>query len=270
LENKGNAILNYPLSANQTNIWNLECLFLGTPINVITTEIRLNHRVRYSLIQEAINIVLEKDVSLRTRICLEDGIPRQYTVPFQKQTFPFLDFSMTDEEGIAHWATTISKDPLPLYDEPLFQCMIYRIDANSAGILVRMHHIISDGWTQLMFCNRIGQTYLELVEGTQPSLEEAPPYLNHLEAENDYFDSDVYQIDKEFWQSQLEKAGPPTSIKTFKGNNLSPVGRRKTFQLPQTLNHSIYSFCVENRVAPFRCFISHWLRIWHESPGKKP
>jgi amino acid adenylation domain-containing protein/thioester reductase-like protein len=254
LENKGNAILNYPLSANQTNIWNLECLFLGTPINVITTEIRLNHRVRYSLIQEAINIVLEKDVSLRTRICLEDGEPKQYTVPFQKETFPFLDFSMTDEEGIAHWAKTMSKDPLPLYDEPLYRCIVYRIDANSAGILIRMHHIISDGWTQLMFCNRIGQTYLELVAGKQPSLEEAPPYLNHLEAEKEYFDSDVYQADKEFWQKQLEKAGPPTSIKTFKGNNLSPVGRRKTFQLPQTLNHAIYSFCMENRIAPFSVF----------------
>jgi len=254
LENKGNAILNYPLSANQTNIWNLECLFLGTPINIITTEIRLNHRVRYSLIQEAINIVLEKDVSLRTRICLDDGVPKQYTVPFQKETFPFLDFSMTDEEGIAHWATTMSKDPLPLYDEPLYRCIIYRIDANSAGILVRMHHIISDGWTQLMFCNRIGQTYLELVAGKQPSLEEAPPYLNHLEAEKEYFGSETYQADKEFWQNQLEKAGPPTSIKTFKGNNLSPVGKRKTFQLPQTLNHSIYAFCLENRIAPFSVF----------------
>ena len=254
MENKGNAILNYPLSANQTNIWNLECLFLGTPINVITTEIRLNHRVRYSLIQEAINIVLEKDVSLRTRICLEDGEPKQYTVPFQKEIFPFLDFSMTDEEGIAHWATTMSKDPMPLYDEPLYRCIVYRIDANSAGILVRMHHIISDGWTQLMFCNRIGQTYLELVEGNQPSLEEAPPYLNHLEAEKEYFESEIYQVDKEFWQKQLEKAGPPTSIKTFKGNNLSPVGRRKTFQLPQTLNHAIYSFCMENRIAPFSVF----------------
>jgi amino acid adenylation domain-containing protein/thioester reductase-like protein len=254
LEKKGNAILNYPLSANQTNIWNLECLFLGTPINAITTEIRLNHRVRYSLIQEAINIVLEKDVSLRTRICMEDGVPKQYTVPFQKETFPFLDFSMTDEEGIAHWATTMSKDPLPLYDEPLYRCIVYRIDANSAGILIRMHHIISDGWTQLMFCNRIGQTYLELVAGKQPSLEEAPPYLNHLEAEKEYFSSDVYQSDKEFWQNQLEKAGPPTSIKTFKGNSLSPVGRRKTFQLPQTLNHAIYSFCMENRIAPFSVF----------------
>jgi amino acid adenylation domain-containing protein/thioester reductase-like protein len=254
LEIKGNTILKFPLSANQTNIWNLECLFLGTPINVITTEIRLNHRVRYSLIQEAINIVLEKDVSLRTRICLEDGVPKQYTVPFQKETFPFLDFSMTDEEGLSHWASTMSKDPLPLYEEPLYRCIVYRIDGNSAGILVRMHHIISDGWTQLMFCNRIGQTYLELVAGKQPTLEEAPPYLNHLEAEKDYFGSDIYQADKEFWQNQLEKAGPPTSIKTFKGNSLSPVGRRKTFHLPQTLNHAIYSFCMENRIAPFSVF----------------
>ena len=67
-------------------------------------------------------------------------------------------------------------------------------------------------------------------------------------------DPEVYQIDKEFWKNQLEKAGPPTSIKTFKGNNLSPVGRRKTFQLPQTLNHAIYSFCMENRIAPFSVF----------------
>jgi amino acid adenylation domain-containing protein/thioester reductase-like protein len=254
LEKKGNSVTYHPLSANQTNIWNLESLFLGTPINVITTEIRLNHRVRYSLIQEAINIVLEKDVSLRTRIHLEEGVPKQYAVPYEKEIFPFLDFSMTDEEGITHWAETMSKDPMPLYDEPLYRFVVYRIDANSAGILVRMHHIISDGWTQLMLCNRIGQTYLELVAGKQPTLEEAPPYLNHLEAEKEYFNSDEYEDDKEFWQNQLEMAGPPTSIKTFKGNNLSPVGRRKTYQLSQTLNHAIFSFCMENRIAPFSVF----------------
>ncbi len=254
MEKSGNSFIYYPLSANQTNIWNLECLFLGTPINVITTEIRINHRVHYSLIQEAINIVLERDVSLRTRIHLEDGVPKQYIVPYEKETFSFLDFSMTDEEGIAHWATTMSQDAMPLYDEPLYRCVVYRIDNNSAGILVRMHHIISDGWTQLMFCNRVGQTYLELVAGKQPSLEEAPPYLNHLEAEKEYFDSVDYAEDKEFWASQIEMAGPPTSVKTFRGNGISPVGRRKTFQLPQTLNHSIYSFCLENRIAPFSVF----------------
>lgn len=254
MDKSGNAITYYPLSANQTNIWNLECLFFGTPINVITTEIRINHRVHYSLIQEAINTVLSKDVSLRTRIHLEEGVPKQYSVPYEKETFPYLDFSMTDEEGIAHWATTMSQDPLPLYDEPLYQCVIFRIDNNTAGILVRMHHIISDGWTQLMFCNRVGQTYLELVSGKQPSLDEAPPYLNHLEAEKEYFQSEEYIEDKCFWQGQIETAGPPTSLKTFKGNSLSPIGRRKTFQLPQTLNHAIYSFCMENRIAPFSVF----------------
>lgn len=251
----GNSAFYYPLSANQGNIWNLECLYSGTPINVITTEIRFSNRIHYSLIQEAINIVLERDVSLRTRITLgEDGVPVQYTIPFERETFPLLDFSMTDGEGVHHWASTVSREPIPLYDSPLYRFMVFRADGNTAGILVRMHHIISDGWTQLMLCNRIGQTYLELVEGMQPTLSEAPPYKEHLEAEREYFESEEFQNDKEFWAGQLEQAGAATTIKTFKGNAISPIGKRKGYKLPQTLNHAIYTFCMENRIAPFSVF----------------
>lgn len=251
----GTQSLYYQLSANQSNIWHLECLYSGTPLNLITTEIRFSNRIHYSLLQEAINLVLERDVSLRTRIHLgEDGVPVQYTVPYEREAFPLLDFSMTDEEGICHWASTVSRDPIPLYDSPLYRFFVFRVDSNSAGILVRMHHIISDGWTQLMVCNRIGQVYLDLVAGKQPDLPEAPPYTNHLEAEQEYFNSEEFQADREFWAGQLAQAGPPTTPKTFKGNVLSPIGKRKSYKLPQTLNHAIYNFCIENRIAPFSVF----------------
>ena len=244
----------FALSLSQHNIWDLECIIPGTSVNNISTTIRIRGRVDMVALQESIYRVLETDASLRTRLTLEDGVPVQYHAPFFREDFPVYDFSGSGGQGLESWEKAVTRETIPLTGGPLYRFILFRTGENSGGVLVKLHHIISDGWSQVMVCNKIGQTYLALLAGKEPELSEAPDYELHVEEEQEYLSSRAYKKDEEYWRTILQKAGEPSVLKSVSSAAVSPVGRRVSYDLPQVLNHAIYSFCLEKRVAPFAVF----------------
>lgn len=244
----------FPLSLSQKNIWDLEKAYPGTSINNISTTVKIRGRIDFVLLQKSIQLVLEADPSLRMQITLENEEPVQYCVPYEMQNFEIYDFSNTDQEGIHSWETAISHEVLPVLDAPLYRFVLYRSGENSGGVFVKLHHIISDGWSQMLVCSRIGQIYLELLSGSEPDLDEIPEYWLHVQDEQDYLESKAYQRDKKYWEQVVNNFSEPSVIKTMNSAAVSPVGRRVSYQLPHVLNHAIYSYCVKNRVAPFAVF----------------
>ena len=244
----------FPLSRSQRNIWDLEQTFPGTSMNNISATIRIRGRIDISVLQTALNTVLAADDSLRARITLRGKTPLQYHAPFSALNCPVLDFSLTNQEGIEHWETAVTREAVPLLDSPLCHFYLFRDGENSGGMLVKTHHIVSDGWSQLLLCNRIAQTYLSLLRGQAVPLDACPDYRVHVEEEEAYLTSRTFQKDLDYWTRTLAEAGPPSTLKTVRGAVLSPVGRRRTFRLPEVLNHAIYSFCTRHRVAPFAVY----------------
>lgn len=245
----------FPLSLSQKNIWNLECSLKGTSVNNLSATIQVEGRVDFVLLQKSIQMVLEADDSLRARIEQSaGGDPVQYHAPFVKEEFPVYDLSHTSREGIESWEAAMTREPIPVFDGPLYRFILFRAGENSGGVLVKMHHIISDGWAQLMVCNRIAQTYLNLLDGKPAGLEKSPSYELHIKEEQNYLSSRAYEKDRKYWEQILEESGEPSVLKAVSSAVVSPLGSRVSFDLPQVLNHAVYRFCTENRVAPFAVF----------------
>lgn len=245
----------FPLSLSQLNILNLERALSGTSVNNISTTVRIRGRVDFVALQKSINLVIESDMSLRTQlITAENGEILQYHAAYKEEVFPVYDFTNTSEDGIANWEQAVTRELIQLENSPLYRFVLFRDSENSGGILVKLHHIIADGWTQIMLCNKIGKTYLELLSGNFTEIEPAPDYRLHIEEEREYISSKAFDRDRKYWQDIVSKIGQPCSLKNVSGAAVSPVGRRMSFELPQIINHAIYSFCEEKRVAPFAVF----------------
>ena len=244
----------YPLSLSQQNIWDVERSCPDTSVNNICTTLHVRGRVDFSALQRAVLLVLQADGSLRARIVLEQGKPFQYQAPFQPEQIPIYDFSQSSLEGMESWEEAFTREVMPLLDAPLYRFVLLRTGENSGGLVIKMHHLISDGWTQVLLCNRIGQVYQDLLSGREPSLDPIPSYQAHVEEEQRYLASRAYARDKAYWQQVLDQAGEPSVLKSVRGAAVSYVGRRLTFDLPQDLDNDIYSFCVNRRVAPFSVF----------------
>jgi len=255
----------FPLSLNQMNIRALEQSMPGTSVNNISTTVRIQGRVDLVLLRDAVWLVLQADASLRTRITLRDGVPMQYHAPFEPIPLQLLDFSGADEESFAHWVAAASQTPLFATDAPLFRFILCRTGENAAVLFVQTHHIISDGWTQIMLCNRIGEAYLALLEGHAPALTDSPDYADYVAEEQEYLSSPAYEKDKAYWEEALRTAGDAAALRGVSGSTMSHVGRRTRFQLSGQLNHAICSFCREQRVSPFAVFYMALAAYLHRS-----
>lgn len=244
----------FPLSLSQLNILNLERSLSGTSVNNISTTIRITGRLDFPMLQKSISLVLESDPSLRTRLVEENGEVLQYHAPYVKETFPVYDFSNTSREGIENWENAVTRELIPLFDGPLYRFVLFRDSEKGGGVLVKLHHIIADGWSQVMLCNKIGQTYIRLIADQTPELPEAPDYQLHVLEEQEYLASKAFVKDERYWQETVSQMGEPSVLKSVNSATISPVGRRISFNLPEILNHAIYSYCEKNRVAPFAVF----------------
>ena len=244
----------YPLSNSQTNIWNLEQTYRGTSINVISETIRIRGTFDITIVQKCLNLILAADGSLRMRVTLVDQVPMQYEAPYRKQQFPVYDFTSTDESGIHYWEEAASREAMPVLDLPLCQFSILKFGVHEGGLLIRTHHLISDGWSQVLLINRIADTYLALVAGQQVELEVAPCYRLHVENEKQYRLSNTYVKDQAYWAQRMALDAQPASLKAYAGAAVSPIGCRVTFEFSQMLSQKVFTFCNQYRVAPFAVF----------------
>ena len=244
----------FPLSLSQQNILALERSLAGTSVNNISTTVRIRGRLDFAILTKSINMVIKNDSTLRTRLShTPDGL-MQYRVPFAHEDFPVYDFTNTSAEGIENWEVAVTREAIFADDAPLYRFILFRDSEYGGGILVKLHHIIADGWSQIMLCNKIGRIYLELLQGKEAEIEISPDYTLHIEEEQEYLASPAYRKDQRYWKRMVDSSDEPSSLKTINGATVSPVGKRLSFNLPQVINHAIFSYCQEKRVAPFAVF----------------
>lgn len=172
----------YPLSKSQLNIWSLEQSFQGISINNICETIRIRGIVDMALLQKCLNLIVESDSTLRTQITLDENqTPVQYEQAYVSHQFPVFDFSTTNQIGIEYWETSIAREVMPVLDAPLYYFAIIKAGEQEGGVLLKTHHLISDGWSQVSLINKIAQTYLALINGETVVLKPSPSYRLHVE-----------------------------------------------------------------------------------------
>ena len=78
----------FDFSMSQTNIWNLENRYVNTPMNVISCTVEITGQMNFELLQNALNLILKSDSSLRVQIRKIDGNAVQCEMPWQNTVFP--------------------------------------------------------------------------------------------------------------------------------------------------------------------------------------
>lgn len=250
----------FPLSISQRNIFNQELKFNNTPINNICTTLNIRGRVDFNLLQNIINQILELDDSFRTRFSDQEPV-LQYIHPYQSHIFPIFDFSLTNQEGIDQWTSTISRELMPLYDTDMYQFYLYKTEEMQGGVLIKTHHLISDGYTQVLLCNRIAEMYLKHVHEEEMIDPIIFSYQQHIEKEKQYLESKAYQRNQQYWTDITQKMPLAQSVKECNSASLTYIGKRLTFSLSEKQNHLVYQYCLKERISPFSLFYMA-LAIW--------
>ena len=258
----------YPLTIPQKGIWYIEKFHSGTSIAGIPATILLKMPIDFSLLEQAINLVIENNDAMRTRICMVDNEPRQYIEPYSYKTLEVKDFTGSVEGDLYTWNVMMSRTPIYEENADLFRFVLLKIDENTCGYFALLHHILSDAWSMVMTGKEIMRYYLELKEGIR-NQDKKPSYLDYIDEENAYINSERYKKDAGFWDEQFETLPEQVGIKARKTNEVGTEAARRTYALPDRLCAKIREYSISSDASMFAILMSAFILYFNRVTGSE-
>ncbi|OMF39086.1 non-ribosomal peptide synthetase, partial [Paenibacillus peoriae] len=257
----------FSLSQPQQRIWYTELLYPNRNTSTIIATVKIRGTVRIDALQQAMNWVIAQNDSFRIKITAQDGIPYQYVEPFTAESIETLQ--VTPEEA-KEWLKRYNPQPFSLLDSQLYRFVILQLGAEETWFNFKMHHIISDGVSMNQAINEITGHYMDIVHGTgQDAPTKGNPYLDFIQVEQSYEQSDRYQKDKTYWTEKFADLPETTGLKSYNPLTLSTAARRESFILEHELYRGVTSFCEEHKISIFTFFLAALYIYLHKVTGEQ-
>ncbi len=246
----------YPLTHPQLGIWYTEKLYPGTSIGNIAGTLKLKGNIDYSLLKKAIEIYVENTDTFRLHFAEINGEPKQYYSKLVPPKIEVYDFSSSGKEALYKWDTNRTQLPFQLIDSDLYEFCIFKLSETDAGVYIKLHHLICDGWSIVHLSNDICKIYFDLCSEKYEKFDATPSYSGFIEDEDRYIKSEKIKKDRLFWNEIYSSYPEITTLKIRKTNSHNTKSKRKSFVLPARLSKKIMEFCSENRTSIFLLFFT--------------
>ncbi|MCK4258884.1 MAG: amino acid adenylation domain-containing protein [Halanaerobiales bacterium] len=236
----------FPLTSPQRRIWYNEKLHSGTSLNVIGGTALIKGLLNKQILEEAINLFIKQHDGIRLHIVEIDLEVEQYAKQYEYKKIDYFDFSK-DENPLEHyteWLERESHTSISLADSNLYYFAIFKITDQSYGFMVKLHHIIADGWSMQVLATDVIANYKRLLAG-EPVEEEKPSYLEYISKEQEYLKSKRFMKNKQFWHNKLGKLDELPLSKTSENS----AGNRLVYKIDHSLTKKIRDFVDDQHIS---------------------
>jgi amino acid adenylation domain-containing protein len=202
-----------PLSFAQQRLWFLQQLEPESSVYLMPFVQRLRGSVNVKALEEGMDMLIQRHEILRTTFELRGGQPIQVIHQAGAFIMPVVDLqALTQEEReveVQRLAEQEMQQPCDLTSGPLLRVWLLRQNSDDHVLLLTMHHIIADGWSNDIFLRELITLYQAFAAG-QPSL--LPPltiqYADFAVWQRQWLQGEVLQKHIDYWREQLRGATP--------------------------------------------------------------
>ncbi|HKP82175.1 MAG TPA: amino acid adenylation domain-containing protein [Pyrinomonadaceae bacterium] len=254
---------NLPLSFSQQRLWFLYQLEPSTSAYNIPTAVRLSGVLDSEALRRTLNELVRRHEILRTYYGMADGKPVQFVGPPPELEIDLTDISELNgnerESRTLELASEEAGKPFDLTRPPLLRASLVRLGPEEHVLLLTVHHIVSDGWSQGVMVREVGKLYQAFSEGRESPLEELPvQYADFAHWRRKWLAGDVLDQQLAYWRKQLAGDLPvldlPTDhprpeVQSFRGATLTTL-------LPQRLSESLGVICRREGVTLFMLLLA--------------
>ncbi len=238
--------LSAPLSYEQQRLW---FLFKLNPEDLnynIMTVLQLKGPLDLPNLEGSLNQIMRRHEILRTIFSSEDGQPYQQVTPNRNLSLEVEDFRILPyAERLASAKQVILKkvrQPFDLELFPILRAGLYRLGTEDHIFYMITHHIIFDGWSQVVFINELCEHYRAYQSGEPAGLEALPIQYGDFAAwQRGQAGSQRLQGDLAFWLDTLKGSLPVLDLPNDKPR--PPVqtvqGASESLVLPDTLTTNL-------------------------------
>src|SRR5579885_1991652 len=167
-----------PLSFAQRRLWFLSQLEPDKPIYNVRFMARIRGPLRLGAFQASLSLVIQRHEILRTTFAFDGYEPVQVIHPSVEIFFPLVDLSGLPEaerqSHLHHLVQAETRGAFHLEQGPLLRGLLLRLHAEEHIFFLKLHHIITDGWSRGIFLREVGSVYEAFLAGRPSPLPELP------------------------------------------------------------------------------------------------
>jgi amino acid adenylation domain-containing protein len=232
-----------PMSFSQQRLWFLDQLDPNNYVYNIAHAIEISGPLNATALQQSLNMILLRHEVLRTRFVAVEGVPlQQIDLPAE---IDWRQMDPRDEAEAQRLVEAESRRPFDLATGPLLRALLLRLAPDRFILLLTMHHIVTDGWSDAVLADELGHFYRSYERDEEASLPKLPvQYADFAVWHRDYLSTGRLDDQVEYWKSQLAGAPPvlplPTDLPVPAVRSYR--GAKKTVRLSTDLAHRLNHF----------------------------
>ncbi len=233
----------FKLTNAEKRIWYHEKKYQGAPLHNIGGCIVLRAAVDHEIMEKAINQIIKEHDAFRIGLYEFDGEPYQYVKDYEYRALQLRNFD-SDEE-FAQWQNSFFLEAFDIYKDELYSFVLCKLSGADYRIVLKMHHIIADGWSFQLIAEYMTKAYFSVKNGSV-SAEDTPgiSYLTHLEKEEGYLGSEQMKRHRQYWLERFKDADTINFLQPSKGLE----GKRKSFTLSSEETAQLRKFAADNKL----------------------
>ncbi|NOJ98999.1 amino acid adenylation domain-containing protein, partial [Corallococcus coralloides] len=258
-----------PLSFAQERLWFLNQFHSDRAAYNMPMALRLDGALDVEALEHALQALVDRHESLRT-VFPGEGIPAQRILPRMPVSLRRVDASSRDEaEALLR---EDAETPFDLAEGPLFRALLVREDAERHGLLLNLHHIVSDGWSMGVLYRELSAEYEARHAGRDSDLTPLPvQYADYAAWQRQWLQGDVLQRQFDFWKQQLADAPhvlelptdhPRPAVQQFAGST-------RVFTLPRIVLEGLEALAREEGATLFMTLMAGFQLLLSRYSGQR-
>ncbi|HYO56779.1 condensation domain-containing protein, partial [Archangium sp.] len=235
-----------PISFAQQRLWFLEQLQPGGSTYNVPLGMHLLGRLDIAALERSLRELIQRHEALRTTFASPGGRVVQVISPEVR-----LELAVEELEGLAapereaearRRAREEAQRPFELSRGPLLRAKVLRLAREEHVLVLVMHHIVTDGWSNNVLLRELSELYAAYEAGGVPSLPElALQYADYAVWQRQWLQGEVLEAQLSYWKKTL--AGAPQALELPTDRPRPQVqtfhGAQVKVQLPLALSQEV-------------------------------
>jgi amino acid adenylation domain-containing protein/FkbH-like protein len=216
LQNAAKATI--PLSFAQQRLWFLDQVEPNSSLYSVPTIAKMRGTLNVEALRHALDQIVSRHESLRTRFVDIDGNPTQVVDSDLSLEFEICDLGaeISGSESAVHSLIRAEVNrPFDLRKGPLIRARLIRVAADEHWFVLNMHHIVSDEWSLRICFQEMGELYTSRLEARDPDLPQLSiQYADYTRWQRDWLSGEVLEEQLSYWQGKLAGSPPVLELAT--------------------------------------------------------
>ena len=251
-----------PATTTQERFWSFAKLDPTSATFNMPAAVRLSGPLSPDLLERSLRLVTNHHEILRTTFNERNGILVQIISNTADVALSSADLASTPaaerESHLTELLHEEAQQPFDLVHGPLIRGRLFKVHEQDHVLILTLHHIITDGFSQRILQNELWSAYAALSEGRTPQIEALDiQYGDYAVWQKDWVDSDEAKEHRKYWMDQLSPPLPIVDFPMDRPPTFRPArGAQETLALPATLVQGLKSLCRAEGVTPFTLTLS--------------